>query len=68
MTEQKYYIPDIETGFKLEVSKETWERYVSAREHFTPKINEGKCVPILFGTGGEMESGDKFCELFYKPI
>jgi hypothetical protein len=66
MNEQKYYIPDIETGFKIEVPKETWERYVAMWEHSIPKINNGKCIPIILGTGGDMELGDDKCELFYK--
>ena len=65
--EEKYYIPDIETGFKLEVSKETWESYVVMWECCLPKTNtKGIGTIHIFGTGNELENTDNNYDIFYQ--
>jgi len=66
MEEKKYYIRDIETGWPTEVSKEQWELYQQLLECYRPKLSDNfKGKVIIFGTGGDLEGGDNFKQLFY---
>ncbi len=67
----EYY--DLE-GFKHVVTQEQYKREVEnfnkMRDMLMPKLDTSiKCVPILFGTGGDMEDSDtdnNFFEKFWK--
>jgi len=68
MAKKKYYIPDLETGYLLEVSKETHKSIIKAWEQARPKTLKGKNigVPIIFGTGASVENhNEEFLRLFY---
>ncbi len=69
MNENKYYIPDIETGFKVEVSCETWEAYIKMYDDLKPKFDpeKYKSIPLVFGTAGDMGAAEDFENIFYKP-
>ncbi len=54
--ENKYYIPDIESGMRFEVTKEQYEGYIKAVESLLPKLSKKIGVPILYGTGGDINN------------
>lgn len=63
----KYYLPDIETGHKIEVTREQYEAYLklynSFRDIATPKVGR----PLIIGTGGDLDDNKSdLKELFYK--
>jgi hypothetical protein len=58
MNQNKYYLTDIETCFKYEVSKERYENHVKMWELVVPKLNDNTSVSILYGTTGEIESNN----------
>ena len=63
--DKKYYIPDIETGFKIEVSKDVWEKYIEGWESCKPKLNsKGVGTIMIFGTAGDMEVGEDLKKMF----
>ena len=66
MEEQnKYYLSDLESGFKYEVSKDYYKSFMKAWEMFIPKINHTIGMPILFGTAGELDNNQDLKEFFY---
>lgn len=64
--ERKYFINDIESGLPYEVTKDQYEAYHKAWDAVKPKLDSVKGKVILFGTGGDMESGtEDFSSIFY---
>ncbi len=67
--EPKYYLTDIESGIRYEVSKDHYDKYHKMLEYienlFKDKspINVGKIM--IFGTGGELDTG-KFEDIWNK--
>ena len=60
-TEKKYYLTDMETGYKSECTKEQFEVSSKIWEAAKPKLTEKQYgSPIIFGTGGG--SVDDFTE------
>lgn len=66
--EQKYYIPDLETGYMRAVSKTVWEAYKAHWEACKPKIAGDYLPPgpyMVFGTADETSSNyQDFQKLF----
>lgn len=71
---KRYFIPDIESGGDIEVSKETFEGFKRMFDNMhkalfqdTKKVS----VPMVFGTNGDLlteEDKKNLEELFYKPV
>ncbi len=66
MEDRKYYITDIESGYKYEVSKEYHEQYLAMWDYYKPKLDPNRKIPIqIYGTGGDMDnSGGSWLEMF----
>lgn len=62
--ENKYFITDLESGFKYEVTKEQYDSYNIMLQALIPKVgNIG--VPLICGTKGELYN---LGEEFFKQI
>lgn len=68
MKDKKYYLYDIESGYKFEVTKERHEAYMKAWEAARPKIDSIKGSIMIYGTMGNMEEGSlDLKDIFYSP-
>lgn len=66
--EKKYYLSDLETGYKYEVTKEYYERFMRDWDEMMANINkEYKGHPIIVGTMGGFENQDNLQEMFFNP-
>jgi hypothetical protein len=61
---RKYYIPDYETGYRYEVSKEQYDAYLRMWEYAAPKVNGLVGTVSIFGTSGDFDS-DGLESIFY---
>lgn len=62
----KYFIPDIETGHRIEVTKEQHEACIRMWEQARPHLGEGgRGVPLIFGTAGDLEGNEDLKSMFY---
>lgn len=65
MSDRQYFITDIETGDRVEVTKEHYEMHQSLKRFVTKNSkNIGKV--LLFGTKGDLEDNNNFKDLFFK--
>jgi hypothetical protein len=65
---EQYFITDIETGYKIEVTKRQYESYIRMMEYFRPHVEDLKGSIIVFGTSGDMEmTNNDIREMFYNP-
>lgn len=69
MEQEKYYLEDIESGDRIEVSKDQYDNYHRAFQACIPdasKIVGVRGPVILMGTGGDLDKGD-LEQLFHTP-
>ena len=62
---ERYFIPDIETGFRQEVSEQQWEAYQRMWEYLRPRVDSVKGTILIFGTGGDIDN-QNFNEFYGK--
>ncbi len=71
MKEEIYYLCDIESGIKYEVTKEQYDSYHETMnriwESIKPSVNKEIGKVIIIGTGGEFKNS-RFEDLFYSKI
>ncbi len=63
----EYSIPDIESGQKVEVSKEQYEAYLNMWQLCKPRIEKVKGTILIFGTSGELDDNSSFEKIFFNP-
>ena len=62
---REYSIPDIETGYRVRVSKKAYEAYLEAVESLRPKLSKTSRQVILYGTAGDIEGSEDLSKIFY---
>lgn len=56
----QYFITDLESGFKYEVTKEQYDSYNIVLQSVIPKIGTFG-IPLIYGTKGELHNlGEEF--------
>lgn len=57
---KRYYLPDFECGFLIEVSKDVYECYIRMWDVICPSLASKTEKPLLYGTERDLD------ELFYE--
>lgn len=63
----KFYIEDLETGCRVEVSEQEYIDYQKILLTFRPKLNIRKGQILIVGTSNDLESNQCLSKLFYQP-